>query len=657
MMSGNVAQPHAVAAANGSVKRTRLATSIALALALPAAGMQIAHAQQQAPQSSNKGKLEEVVVTGSRIVRRDYEANSPIQTIDKSQFEAQSAVSVEETLNHLPQFVPAATQYTQVQDGELINTGSTITAGAATLSLRGLGPNRNLVLIDGYRAMPVNATMAVDLNSIPTAAVQRVEVITGGASSVYGADAVAGVVNFITKKNFEGADLDVQYGAMQNGHAGETRASALIGANLNGDRGNVMLGIEYADRQGVEWKDVDFYRKAMTDPTVEGTVSIVTDPYYNIDAGNAPSGAAIDQIFTQAPAGVVLRNGTGAVGGRVYWTASNTIYTGASIFNNVSPAGAGSTAGLYRYDGPLQEGDFPFRKIDGQGYLQEYIPGHKANVPLRRYSVFARARYDLTDTVSASIQATSVQTHVVQLWQVSPATGGWSQTIPHGSDIYAPSLNGDGTTVSAYLAGGAYGLSCPALGGCTNSEAFPVSPELGALLDSRQNPNAPWSLSYSLDFPYYGLGVPRTIDSTNRTDQINFGLQGKLEGIDGTWEIVASHGSTAIGIQKEGYASLERTRTLIQSPNYGMGFFAQANAGPPGNGFAGGVATCTSGIPVFRPHDQVSQDCLDAIIVTFEGLVGHAAGLHRSERAGKARQDAGRGGAVLRRHAFSPEHI
>lgn len=587
-----------------------------MALALPAAGLQVAHAQQPAQQQSGQqSQLEEVVVTGSRIVRRDYQANSPIQTIDKNQFESQSAVSVVETLNHLPQFVPAATQYTQVQDGELINTGSTTTAGAATLSLRGLGPNRNLVLIDGYRAMPVNATMAVDLNSIPTAAVERVEVITGGASSVYGADAVAGVVNFILKKNFEGADLDIQYGAMQNGHAGETRASALFGANLAGDRGNVMFGIEYADRKAVEWKDVSFYAKSMTDPTTEGTISIVTDPYYNIDGANPPSGASVDNIFTQAP-GVVLRNGAGDVSGRVYWNPDNTIYTGASIFNNVSPAGAGSTAGLYRYDGPLREGDFQFRKIDGQGYLQEYIPGHKANVPMRRYSVFASARYDLTDKISANIRATSVQSHVVQLWQVSPATGGWGQTIPHGSDLYAPSLNSDGTTVSAYLAGGAYGLNCPATGGCTNSEAYPVSPELGALLDSRTNPNAPWSLSFTLDFPYYGLGVPRTIDSTNRTDQMNFGLQGKMDGIDGTWEIVASHGSTTLGIQKEGYASLERTRTLIQSPNYGMGFFAQANSGPPGNGFAGGVATCTSGIPVFRPHDQVTQDCLNAIIIT-----------------------------------------
>jgi outer membrane receptor protein involved in Fe transport len=586
-----------------------------VALALPA-GLQSAHAQQAPGQG--QGQLEQITVTGSRIVRRDYEANSPIQTIDSSQFEAQSAISVEETLNQLPQFVPAATAYTQVADGELINTGSTTTAGAATLSLRGLGPNRNLVLIDGYRAMPVNATMAVDLNTIPAAAIERVEVITGGASSVYGADAVAGVVNFITKKDFEGADLDIQYGAMQNGHADETRASALFGMNSADDRGNVMLGIEYADREAVEWKDVDFYRKAMEDPTVAGTISIVTDPYISIDAANPPRGDVIDSIFDQAPPGVVLRNSVGAVTGRVYLNDDNTLYTGAAIFDGVSPAGPGSTAGLYRYNGPLREGDFQFRKIDATGELEEFIPGHKANVPLKRYSIFARARYDLSDKISASLQAQSVESQVFQLWQVSPATGGWSQTIPHGADLYAPSLAPDGTTLPAYQAGGAYGLSCAPVGGCTNSQAFPVSPELAALLDSRPNPDATWNLSYTLDFPYYGLGLPRSIDSTNRTNQVSVGLQGKIDAIDGSWDVVASHGSSTLGLLLEGYAALQRVRTLIQSPNYGKGFFQQGNAGPPGNGFAGGVATCQSGVPVFRPHSDITQDCLDAMIVELQ---------------------------------------
>jgi iron complex outermembrane recepter protein len=603
------------AALKARCQRKRLATAIAMALAMPAGVLSSAQAQENA---QSGGALEEIVITGSRIVRRDYEANSPIQTIDASSFEAQSAIAMEDTLNELPQFVPAATGYTQVQDGELIFTGSTVTSGAAMLSLRGLGPNRNLVLLDGYRAMPVNATMAVDLNSIPAAAIERVEVITGGASSVYGADAVAGVVNFITRKDFQGVDLDVQYGAMQNGEAGETRASGLFGVSTDDGRGNIMLGLEVASRRAVEWKDVDFYRKAMEDPTVQGTISIVTDPYWQIEAGNTPSAASIDGIFTQAP-GVVLRNSVGTITGRVYLNDDNSIYTGAAIFDGVSPAGPGSTAGLYRYNGPLRIGDFQFRKIDSTGELEEFIPGHKANVPLERYSVFARANYELTDNIEAHFTAQSVETEVTQLWQVSPATGGWSHTIPHGTGIYAASLAADGvTTLPAFRAGGQHGLNCAATGGCTNSQVYPVSPELGALLDSRTNPNAPWNLSYTLDFAHFGLGRPRSIDSEQRTNQLTFGLRGALDGIDGTWDVVGSHGTTNMGLLLVGYAALERVRQLIQSPNYGRGFFRQANAGPPGNGFAGGVASCTSGVPVFRPHSDITQDCLNAMIVDLQ---------------------------------------
>ncbi len=245
-------------------------------------------------------------------------------------------------------------------------------------------------------------------------------------------------------------------------------------------------------------------------------------------------GACVKMLSIAAP--------VGAIGGRVYLNDDNTVYTGGAIFDGLAPAGIGSTAGLYRYNGPLRQGDFQFRKIDAEGELEEFIPGHKANVPLERYSVFGRAQYDLTDNVTAHVQASSVESHVVQLWQVSPATGGWSQTIPYGTDLYAPSLAADGvTTLPAYRAGGTFGLNCPATGGCTESQAFPVSPELDALLRSRPTPNDSWNLSYTLDFPYYGRGVPRTVDSTSRTNQLSFGLQGDIAAIDGGWVFVVSH--------------------------------------------------------------------------------------------------------------------
>src|SRR5262249_10465365 len=159
----------------------------ALGLALTGSFAAPALAQDQASSS------EEIVVTGSRIVRRDYSSNSPIVTLDSKTFENSSSAAIETNLNKLPQFTPAVQNAFTAQDVQntVVNP-----PGSANISLRGLGPNRNLVLIDGRRAMPTNGAMLVDVNSIPAAMIDRVEVITGGASAVYGADAISGVANF-----------------------------------------------------------------------------------------------------------------------------------------------------------------------------------------------------------------------------------------------------------------------------------------------------------------------------------------------------------------------------------------------------------------------------------------------------------------------------
>src|SRR5690606_4688669 len=164
-----------------------------------------------------------IVVTGSRITRPDYTATSPIVTIDSQLIEESSQINLEANLNKLPQFTPALTQFAT----ENFQANANTTIGVSTVSLRQLGSNRNLVLLDGRRATPVNGAGVVDINSIPSAAVQRVEVISGGASSTYGADAVGGVVNFILKDNFSGFDIDAQYGLSERGDGEEYRISTL----------------------------------------------------------------------------------------------------------------------------------------------------------------------------------------------------------------------------------------------------------------------------------------------------------------------------------------------------------------------------------------------------------------------------------------------
>jgi len=135
-----------------------------------------AHAQEAAPNQA----LEEVVVTGSRILRRDNSSNSPIVTIESDQFQAQMGLNFEAYLNQLPEYNPAASPTTTQGDVQITPVNS---VGIASISLRGLGPNRSLVLTNGKRTVPINALMVTDVNSIPSALVQRVETITGGASS------------------------------------------------------------------------------------------------------------------------------------------------------------------------------------------------------------------------------------------------------------------------------------------------------------------------------------------------------------------------------------------------------------------------------------------------------------------------------------------
>src|SRR6185369_5595829 len=166
-----------------------------------------------------------------------------------------STVGIENALNQLPQFVPAQTQFvTNDNAPSAINT-----PGAATINLRGLGTNRTLVLLDGRRAQPSNTTLVVDVNSIPSAAIDHVEVVTGGASAVYGADAIAGVVNFRLKDHSSGFQIDAQTSATEAGDGMESRLSATIGTDFADHRGNVLTILEWSKRNAVLQSNRDFY--------------------------------------------------------------------------------------------------------------------------------------------------------------------------------------------------------------------------------------------------------------------------------------------------------------------------------------------------------------------------------------------------------------
>ena len=191
----------------------------------------------------------DIVVTGSLIARRDFKSDSPISTIDPAAISAAGSPSLDGVLGQMPQF--AAGQGASNSNPSVQGGGLSFAGGQSYSDLRGLGPNRSLVLLDGRRLMASAPSGAIDRNQVPTALVENVEVITGGASATYGSDAVAGVVNFKLKRRFSGVELDVQHGATIKGDGATNQVSGIIGGNFAEGRGHAMLAFEYSDRATV----------------------------------------------------------------------------------------------------------------------------------------------------------------------------------------------------------------------------------------------------------------------------------------------------------------------------------------------------------------------------------------------------------------------
>lgn len=214
--------------------------ALATALAVPAA------AQTTAPVQTADANAGAIVVTGTRLQQPGLVSNSPITAVDSAEIRLQGATSVENVVNRLPQVTADA--------NENVSNGSD---GTARINLRNLGSNRNLILVNGQRLLPVQAT---DVNFIPAALVERIDVVTGGASAVYGSDAISGVVNFILRDDLEGVRADAQYSF--SGHRNDNGARrSLIDANgyrnaprlqVDGEKfdANIAMGTNFSDGRG-----------------------------------------------------------------------------------------------------------------------------------------------------------------------------------------------------------------------------------------------------------------------------------------------------------------------------------------------------------------------------------------------------------------------
>lgn len=261
-----------------------MSTSTSLRRAVHFALLTSAVAAVSMPAYAAEPTIQEVVVTGSRIAQPNLETTSPVTQVTAEDVVTQGVTKIEDLVNQLPQAFAA-------QNATVAN-GAT---GTATVNLRGLGSTRTLVLVDGRR-LPyggvTSASAAPDLNQIPTAMVERVEILTGGASAVYGSDAIAGVVNFIMKKDFEGIQIDGQYSLYQHNNdfggpgavplrevlrqrsvtnpaqfqlpddnvtdGNSIQSTIAIGVSTDDGRGNITAYASYQDNKEILQRDRDF---------------------------------------------------------------------------------------------------------------------------------------------------------------------------------------------------------------------------------------------------------------------------------------------------------------------------------------------------------------------------------------------------------------
>lgn len=227
----NKHNPHSVC----SYKRCCIAAAVSTALA---SSLITTSAFAQGTETQPAQTAEEIIVTGSRLARSGFETPSPVTVIGNADIRASTAVVLGDLLNELPQL---RSTFGLSNSGRFIGT-----AGVGQLDLRGLGTDRTLVLVNGRRHVSASeGETTVDVNSIPTDMIERIEIITGANSAVYGADAITGVVNFILKDDFEGTNVRSSYG--EAGDSGFSRASFALtaGRNFDDDRGNAIFSIGY----------------------------------------------------------------------------------------------------------------------------------------------------------------------------------------------------------------------------------------------------------------------------------------------------------------------------------------------------------------------------------------------------------------------------
>lgn len=483
---------------NSTIRERLLATTVLVGAALiginPAQAQEVAQADELAEEA--------IVVTGSRISRPNLEAASPVNVVTETEIQLRQPISAEALLRDLPGTRPAL--------GSAINNGSN---GSATIDLRGLNVNsgiRTLVLLNGRRVTPFTLDGSVDTNVIPVALVSRVDVLTGGASTVYGADAVAGVVNFVLKNDFSGVDFTTNYGLTERGDAQTFRADLTIGGNFAEGRGNAVLSMGYTNTDQLNQDEREFGQFARS------------------SANGLPQGSNTGvPVFLTGP---VFPGITDPVNGAVFNPATGTFRTPA------------------------------------QGDLFNFNPDNLYQSPQERYSIYGSARYEITPNIEAYSQGMFVLSKV-KILSAASATFLLPFDIPLSNPFLPQTARNQLCGSTATFTSGTGQIFRPTLNAAGALTAPALTPAQCAAASVTTDPRSADYLEFASTpgrrFTEYG---PRFTSFDTTTFQAMFGLRGDVfDGIK--WDISAQYGETNQNQARLNWGSRSRVQQALRAVN------------------------------------------------------------------------------------------
>ena len=357
-------------------------------------------AQDAAPQDAQTSEAVSapegaIVVTGSRILSPTITSVSPVQVIDEAAIDQTGSSNLQQVLLENPAFGTPALSRT---NSAFLTSGT----GVATVDLRDLGSDRTLVLINGRRVVAgIPGTATVDLNTIPTQFIQRIDVLTGGASSLYGSDAVAGVVNLIYKDHFQGVEANAQYNITARGDTPEYQANMTFGGNFGEDRGNMMVHFGYNKQGGLRSRD----RK--------NTRIDDLDTYFNITGNLADYGVPTEPFFSSfTPQGRFDVRGTASSGDDFTFSPTGVLQPCFSA-NGASCSNARGTG------------------VGPNGFNRQFF--RTIAVPVERILFAMRGDYDITDAINLFGEATYANTNSSREIEPFPLdSGGTNGIFPVG---------------------------------------------------------------------------------------------------------------------------------------------------------------------------------------------------------------------------------